>query len=166
MPPSASPWQQPELIRHAERILSSYHALTGKPLLNPPSGSSDSNPREAARHLYQAPMVVLSHGTEADPILNYGNHSALELFSMPWETFTRTPSRFTAETPARAEREQLLQQVTAQGYIHGYSGVRISADGQRFRISEASVWNVFDLSGTPLGQAAAFTRWQPIEPDT
>ena len=82
---------------------------------------------------------------------------------MSWETFTSTPSRYTAEAPKREERERLLKNVTEKGYIDNYSGIRISADGQRFRIDKATVWNVFDLDGQKIGQAATFSEWKYLE---
>ena len=58
-------------------------------------------------------------------MLTYGNQTALDLFEMEWDEFTSTPSRFTAETPERAERERLLNAVQANGFIDDYSGIRI-----------------------------------------
>jgi hypothetical protein len=81
---------------------------------------------------------------------------------MPWETFTRTPSRFTAEAPLREERARLLAQVHAQGFIDNYSGIRISASGKRFRIHRAVVWNLLTPEGIACGQAATFTEWEPL----
>ena len=57
------------------------------------------------------------------------------------------------------ERARLLDRVTRDGWINDYEGVRISATGKRFRISNAAVWNLTDIRGNALGQAAAFTDW-------
>ena len=84
------------LAGHVAILLGSYRDLTGRELL--PVGD---HPETAARLLYEAPFFVASHGLEDDPILNYGNLIAQELFEMDWEEFTRTPSRFTAEEPVR-----------------------------------------------------------------
>jgi len=43
--------------------------------------------------MFLAPYVVVSHGTQDDPILNYGNRVALNLWDLPFENFTKTPSR-------------------------------------------------------------------------
>ena len=110
--------------------------------------------------LFDAPFVLVSHGTEADPILNYGNQSALNLWEMTWAELTRTPSRLTAEAPNREERARLLAQVTRHGFIDNYSGVRISKSGRRFRIHQAIVWNLLTEAGEPAGQAAMFERWE------
>ena len=94
----------------------------------------------------------------SDPVLNYGNAAALVLWEMPWAELTRTPSRLTAETPNREERARLLATVTARGFIDDYSGVRISKTGRRFRIAQATVWNLLDGCGNYSGQAALFSR--------
>jgi len=115
-----------------------------------------------ARNIFHAPFVVMSHGMEADPVLNYGNAAALALWEMSWEELTRTPSRLTAEAPNREERAKLLEAVTRRGFIDDYSGVRISKSGRRFRISRATVWNLLTADGKPCGQAAMFNRWEFI----
>jgi hypothetical protein len=102
----------------------------------------------------------VSHGTEADPVLNYGNAVALALWEMSWEELTRTPSRLTAEAPNREERERLLEVVTRRGFIDDYSGVRITKSGKRFRISRATVWNLLTEKNEPCGQAAMFSEWK------
>jgi hypothetical protein len=121
-----------------------------------------SEPVELAQKVFEAPFVVVSHGTEADPVLNYGNASALALWEMSWEELTRTPSRLTAEAPNQEERARLLEAVTKRGFIGDYSGVRISKSGRRFRIRRATVWNLISENGKPCGQAAMFDRWEFI----
>lgn len=148
-------WTSPDMVLHIERLLRSYAYWTGRHLISGPL-----DPREAARVIANAPFVVTSHGTERDPILNYGNKAALSLWEMDWEDFIRTPSRLTAEAPVRAERERLLKTVSDKGYIDDYSGVRISKTGRRFRIERAIVWNVMAEDGVLYGQAATFDLWK------
>ncbi|MDB0055877.1 MEKHLA domain-containing protein [bacterium] len=81
---------------------------------------------------------------------------------MTWEQFTSSPSRFTAAAPNREERARLLAEVTENGFIDNYSGVRISSSGKRFRIKQATVWNLSDPDGTPTGQAATFSHWESV----
>jgi hypothetical protein len=150
-------WQTDSVIAHSARLARSYRHFTGRELL---PGASD--PRELAKNLFHAPFVVVSHGTQADPILNYGNEAALKLWEMSWEELTRTPSRLTAEAPERDERARLLATVTANGFIDDYSGVRISSSGRRFRIARATVWNLVTERGEPCGQAAMFSEWKFI----
>lgn len=149
------PWSTEFGHTHAERLVRSLRHWTGRDLV--PSGTPTD---QWAEGLFHAPFVLVSHGTEADPVLNYGNAAALALWELDWEEFTRTPSRYTAEAPNREERARLLAQVTAHGYIDDYSGVRISRQGRRFRIAQATVWNLLNPDGQPAGQAAMFAHWQ------
>lgn len=142
---------------HLSLLLKSYYRLTGKYLIEPCEDLT-----AMAKQANDAPFFIASHGLEKDPILNYGNQCALNLFAMSWEEFTRTPSRYTAEAPNRDERERLLTSVAEKGFIDDYSGVRISAEGKRFRIHRATVWNVFNQSGKRIGQAATFSDWDDI----
>lgn len=117
-------------------------------------------PLEQAERLFDSPFVVASHGVESDPILNYGNQAALDLWAMDWQIFTRTPSRLTAEAPNREERQRMLEQARTQGYISNYRGIRIASTGQRFLIDQAIIWNIHEPGGTMIGQGATFTSWQ------
>ena len=65
------PWAQPEWVRWTRLMLDSYEHRTGKLLLPRTDALTDS------QKLFEAPFVVVSHGTEADPLLNYGNRAAL-----------------------------------------------------------------------------------------
>lgn len=142
-------------MAQTERLLRSFHHWTGRDLL--PPGDS---PNRQAEALFHAPFVVLSHGAEPDPILNYGNETALALWQMSWETFTRTPSRLTAEPGNREERARQLEAVTRTGFIQNYRGIRISSQCRRFRIDQAIVWNLLDETNQPCGQAATFCQWE------
>lgn len=146
------------LADHIGRLRRSYHHLTGRDLIDP--GLPD---QDAARALFEAPFALLSHDTRADPILTYGNRTVLRLFEIDWGQLTAMPSRYTAEAPDRAERERLLQEVTARGYVDNYRGVRVAASGRRFMIERACVWNLVDTGGACLGQAATFAHWRPLE---
>lgn len=148
-------WEQEAIIEHSLCLARSYEHFTGRTLL---AGNFDG--RQLARQIYKAPFVVVSHGTEADPILNYGNAAALALWEMSWEELTSTPSRLTAEAPEREERARLLETVTTRGFIDDYSGIRISESGRRFRIARATVWNLVTEDGEPCGQAATFSEWK------
>jgi hypothetical protein len=133
----------------------SFERLTGRPLLGATAWSAEA--------LWAAPLAVLAHGAEADPILFYGNRLGLELFEVTPEELVRMPSRLTAEAPERAERAQLLEAVSRRGFIDDYAGVRISAAGRRFRIEQATVWSLTDGAGVYCGQAAAFGRWTRLD---
>jgi hypothetical protein len=146
------------LGEHAELLISSYHRLTGKYLVK--KGLSGT---EKYRALYDAPYAIVSHGTEDDPVFNYGNRTALTVFQMEWQEFTTLPSRKSAEPQNRAERERLLTRVTQDGFIDDYRGIRISSTGKRFWIEDATVWNLVNEKGVYCGQAAVFHRWEALE---
>lgn len=141
-------------IDHSALLLDSYRDRTGRELL-----TRDPDKMIDAERLLAAPFVVVSHGPEDDPILNYGNRVAMALWEMSAAQLVATPSRLTAEPMLREARERLLEQVARDGYVSGYEGVRISATGRRFRISNVTIWNVTDAAGRPAGQAATFARW-------
>ena len=147
-------WQEPAVTAWVELLLDSFRRWTGRDLL-----TRTGRPHDDAQALYLAPFVVVSHGTEPDPVLNYGNRLALELWETDRESFMRTPSRLTAEPVNQAERERMLAQAAARGFINDYQGVRITRTGRRFLVENALVWNVVEPDGTRVGQAASFSRW-------
>jgi hypothetical protein len=150
-------WKTERVVAHTLVLSRSFRHWTGRDLI---PGASD--PVRLSEAVFEAPFVVVSHGMESDPVLNYGNRSALCLWEMSWEELTCTPSRFTAEAPNRAERSRLLAAVNQKGYIEDYSGVRISRTGRRFRITRATVWNLISSTGQGCGQAALFDHWQDL----
>jgi len=141
-------------VTHSTNLLDSHRNRTGRELIARGGGAEAE-----AERLLAAPFVVVSHGLEADPMLNYGNRVALALWEMSVDQLLATPSRLTAEPMLREARERLLEQTARDGFVCGYEGVRISATGRRFRISNVTIWNVSDPEGNPAGQAATFARW-------
>jgi hypothetical protein len=148
------PWRDRAAVVRTADILSSFRRVVGRDLL-----ASSGDQTEDAHRLFEAPFVVLAHGVQQDPVLDYGNAAALRLWEMPFEQFTRTPSRLTAEPMLREDRQCLLETAARKGYIDDYSGVRISATGRRFMIEKVIVWNVTREDGMALGQAATFDSW-------
>ena len=147
-------WQRPWIIEWTQYLLDSYVRLVKQELI-----TREVTIQEEAKRLFTCPFVVASHGVQDDPILNYGNRAALDLWEMYWEEFTQTPSRLTAEPVNREERARMLVQAKTHGYISDYRGVRISRNGKRFLVERATVWNLHKPDGTPLGQAATFSDW-------
>ena len=147
-------WMRSQVIDWSQILLDSFNHFLGYQLI-----PRNLNKQDQSQALFEAPFVVASHGIQEDPILNYGNKIALELWSMTWEEFTQTPSRLTAEPVNREQRQAMLQQVAQQGYIDNYSGVRISSTGTRFLIEKTIIWNLVNSSGNKCGQAATFTHW-------
>jgi len=146
-------------MAHSQALLNSYLERTGSELLE-----RSGDPTDEAERLLLAPFVVVSHGAEPDPILNYGNRAALRLWEMSARTLVATPSRLTAEPEAREGRERLLEETARKGFVKNYEGIRVSSTGRRFRILNVTIWNVTDESGRALGQAATFSRLTPLPP--
>jgi len=157
MSENLSPWLDPRWRQQTRLILNSYRHWLGKEFI--PHLASDE---EQAHILFEAPFVVVSHGTQADPVLNYANRTALTLWEMDLPTFLKTPSRLTAEPVHRDERARLLERTTRNGYVDDYSGIRISRTGKRFRIDQAIVWNLIDGDERYAGQAATFSHWTEL----
>jgi hypothetical protein len=109
-----------------------------------------------------APFVVVAHNTDPDPRFIYANKSAQVCFEYAWHEFTQLPSRLSAEAPARAERQQLLDAVTRKGFMAGYRGLRIAKSGRRFWIEDGVVWQLVDEDGISHGQAATFSLWKDV----
>ena len=140
------------LRQRLELLCSSFERLTGQVLLADSKGG-------LPEALWNAPRVIVAHGVENDPLFFYGNRRALEVFEMDIMRFIGLPSRYSAEPVNREERALLLERVRRDDFIDDYAGVRISAQGRRFRIEQAVVWNLIDRAGVCHGQAATFERW-------
>ena len=150
-------WQQPAIVRQTQLVLNSYRRWLGKELIERSGDEIDE-----AQRLFEAAFVVVSHGIEEDPVLNYSNATALALWEMNFEHFTSTPSRSTVEPDLREERAKLLQRTTLVGFSDDYSGVRIAKSGRRFRIGGATIWNLVDEAERYAGQAATFVDYHLI----
>ncbi len=144
------------LQQQTQLLLQSYQHWTRVPLI-PPSDSS-------LQDLMHFPDAVASHIASDDPQFNYANHAALALFKMRDDEFLGLPSRYSAEPLVREQRAAFLAEVTANGFVENYSGVRIAQDGSRFLIEQATVWNVVDVTKPEnvLGQAVLIKKWKPI----
>lgn len=145
------------LIHHIKCVLKSYHHWTGKYFYGYRRATE-----EIAKEIYNAPFVLVSHGTQADPIFNYANLVSQKLWEMTWEEITSLPSKNSAEPESLEERQRLLDEVTQKGFIDNYSGIRISKTGRRFKVENAIVWNLLDSQNQPYGQAACFFKWEFI----
>jgi len=125
----------------------SFQRLTGRQLT--PDGD-----------LWGAQAAILAHGTEDPPRFFYGNARTLALFRMRAEDFLGRPSHTSAEPAHRDERARMFARLEADDVVTDYAGVRVAADGTRFRIEHAVIWNLVDEAGVRHGQAAWFARWQ------
>ncbi len=148
------PWQHKTIILHTQRLLHSYQHWIGQSLFD-----LSIPPEELAQALFEAPFVVVSHGTEADPIFNYANYQALQLWELSWEEFTQMPSRKTAQEVVQAERNRLLLDTQTKGFSN-FSGIRITSTGKRFYIENGIIWNILDEKGQYCGQGAVYSKYR------
>jgi hypothetical protein len=181
LPPS-----DPVLDARLRVLVESYARLTGKPLISvdsplplagegpgergspvtldsstlsltlPLQGGGDEGMDALRIALWNAPFAIVAHGMEDDPIFFYGNRYALQCFEMNFSDFARLPSRLSAEPMNQESREKSLRKVAEQGYIDGYSGMRVASSGRRFMITGCTIWNLVDAAGVYHGQAAVF----------
>ncbi|HEY6085295.1 MAG TPA: MEKHLA domain-containing protein [Nitrospira sp.] len=147
-------WMTPRVLLWSRWLLDSYCYWTGRELIEREGGLESQ-----AGRLFGTAIVVVSHGTEGDPLLNYGNQAALDLWETTWEQFVTTPSRLTAPAADRDERQRMLESADARGFFDAYRGVRVTMSGRRFLIENAQVWTVLDTGGARVGQAATFSHW-------
>lgn len=141
-------YREPAIAARITLISESFVRLLGRPLV-------PDSPDPVAT-LWNAGMPVVAHGMQDDPVFFFGNRAALEAFETTVKGFTAMPSRLSAEAPLREERQALMEQVAARGFIDDYRGIRISAKGRRFRMTGGIVWNLVDAEGVRHGQAATF----------
>lgn len=137
---------------HSILLAHSFFRTTG---INLYESSSD-----IVQYLYNAPFALVSHGIEEDPIFNYGNMRAQELWEMDWEEFVRMPSRCSAGIVEQESREALLRKAKQKGYVDQYFGMRISKSGKIFEIQDTVLWTLYDENNIYRGQAAFIPRWR------
>ena len=70
-------WKSESVVAHTACLARSLKHWTGRELL-----LDVRDARELAEKVFGAPFVLVSHGMEADPVLNYGNATALALWEM------------------------------------------------------------------------------------
>lgn len=148
-------WLSDEVVQRCGWLAAGFRRWTGRELM----ADLPHDPIALARALYDAPFVVVSHGTQADPIFWFANRTAQRLWEVDWATFIRMPSRQSVEAGEHDDRERLLARAKAHGYVDDYQGVRISASGRRFRIQNVVLWNLRNEHDQPAGQAAMFADW-------
>lgn len=141
------------LFDHAQLLTNSFCKILGHPLIK-------IDTLNLGKELFHTKFALLSHTNAKEPLFDYANLTALELFEFSWDELITLPSRLSAEPINQIERAKLLEQVTHHGFIDNYQGIRISKTGKRFAIHNAIVWNLTDDSGIYQGQAACFSDWE------
>jgi predicted DNA-binding protein (UPF0251 family) len=136
---------------HVKLLLDSFKKFVNRDLIERTGDAEDD-----FRIINNSSIIVASHNGAEDPILNFGNQAALNLWELEWDEFVKVPSRKTAELDLREKREEMLKIAEKNGFFDNYEGVRISATGKRFMIKKAIIWNVINEAGEKVGQAATF----------
>ena len=144
-------------IGHVKILLDSFEKLVQKQII-----VRTGDPAKDLKLIEEGAFVLVSHNGEEDPILNYGNQFALDLWELNWDDFIKTPSRKTAEIDLRTRREEVLKTAMIKGFYDEYEGIRVSSKGKRFRIKNAIIWNVLNKHNVRIGQAAYFTNIEYI----
>jgi MEKHLA domain len=103
---------------------------------------------------------ILSHGIQEDPIYNYGNCAALQLFEQTLETLCQTPSRYSTVESLMEDRQQLIQNIRQMGYGTITNAVRTTSRGKLFVIPTIWIWHVYHDDGRRIGLAALYDRSQ------
>src|SRR6476659_4618299 len=97
-------WMNPDTVKHCKLIEKNYKFWTGKELFE-----GRLNELELSEKMYNAPFVILSHGIQADPIYNYVNLKAQQLWEYTWDEMIKLPSRRSAGTNETAQRLELIK---------------------------------------------------------
>jgi hypothetical protein len=147
----------PSVITRSLQMQKSFMKWLNVPLLDAAS------PEILAQMLYEAPYPILSKGPQEDPIFCYANLAAQKLWEMQWNEFTQLPSRLSAPSVDREERQRLIERAAKYGYVDDYAGIRISKSGQRFMIKDTILWKVLDDEGNFIGQAARIGSWDVLQ---
>ncbi|QQG29014.1 MEKHLA domain-containing protein [Pectobacterium carotovorum] len=82
------------------------------------------------------------------------NRFALACFGCTEAEMLALPSRLSTETALQPARQKFLENVSQQGIVYGYSGVRVRKNDQTFPIYGGVVWQLHHQDGTAWGMAA------------
>ncbi|MBX9850183.1 MAG: MEKHLA domain-containing protein [Cytophagaceae bacterium] len=149
------PWSDKKIIEHCRLLSDSYCFWTKNEIID-----SALDDESLSFLMYHSSFVIVSHNTLPDPVFNYANMKAQELWKTDWDQFIKTPSRLSAEPIESNERQKLLSEAAKNGFISNYNGIRISSVGERFKIMDTILWNVIDGRGNYHGQAALFSKYE------
>lgn len=134
------------LLTHLEIIKYSYTLLTSRDL---PLSSNDN----LINAFDQCSFPIASHDNSSEPLFNYANRAALNLFKMTSKQMIGLPSKDSALPIDQDERSLILEQVIKYGFIEHYQGKRVASDQSIFHIQDATVWNLLDHEKKYYGQA-------------
>lgn len=143
-------------ITFVQCLLASYERLFNKVLIQRNSEEQDYF------NLFHSDFYLVSHRFMDVPRFVFGTEKAIQLWETSWKDFYMMPSKYSAEEDQREKREQMLKSANEKGYFDGYEGVRISAKGNRFKINNVLIFNVFEEGDKVIGQAALFYDTTPV----
>ena len=138
------------------RVVEAFARVTAKSLVD----EAGLDPDALGRSAYFGDFALLCHRGGADAVLNYGNAFALRLWQCDWSSFVTTPSAATTPMEVSGARDLLMQKVSRDNFVRGYSGERIDRTGRRFLIQDVTVWRLLDAAGNSFGMAAFFRRYR------
>lgn len=137
-------------------IAESFARLSGRPLV-------DISPAGFEQAMWEAPRAIAAYGIGLEPRFFYGNRVMLELLGMTANEFIGTISRHQAEPVLREERERMIDGLAQHDIVDVYAVVGIAANGRRFAISNAQIWNLIDRKGARHGLGTTFADWQFLD---
>lgn len=140
------------------RVADSFARVTGGDLFSE-AGIDRAMPGRSA---WEGNFALLTHRGDDAATLNYANRFALRLWDCDWTQLTAMPSAATAPEGDFAEREALMREVAAKGFVRAYSGRRIARTGRLFRIENVTVWRLIDPGGAAFGVGAFFKDWRLV----
>jgi hypothetical protein len=134
---------------HVSMLDESLRKLTGKGVCErmeildnsaDPSTIMDSREAVYNKICLNDRFVLISHGTEDNPIYNFVNVAGLEAFVRTWDNF-KIPSRESVVLQSKDEalRIELMNKVTNTGFVEGATGIRVRGDGKYIRLVDAVV---------------------------
>lgn len=104
---------------------------------------------------------ILSHGTQSDPIFNYGNQASLRLFETDIERLCITPSRYSTVPELEPNRDSLIKEIEQNKYGSIINAIRqpisnldVSSPSERklIYLEEILVWNLYDENDVRIGE--------------
>ncbi len=152
-----SPWLTPEQLKLANWILKSHQVAFKRPLFAHHNYQIPN--RTISQELFALSQPVIAHDSSQDPLLNYINATALQIWHRRWKEMIDMPSKLTAPIEEQKHRAIALSQAQNKSSVEGYRGVRINSRQQKFQINNARIWTIWNDEGTACGQAATFTSW-------
>ena len=159
-----------DILTHIRLVDNSLRLWTGKGVLERMGMTTvDADQRDDQNGDYEQVYlndryVLITHGTEDDPIYNFANRAALAAFWRPWDDMVRLPSSQSVvlRSVDASKRIELMKSVTDNNYVENATGIRVRDDGKFIQLVDAVVWNIVDDDDdrTYIGQAAFFDRYQ------